>query len=191
MGKNVPVSCADVDLMEKIFEKDVATLKGKTIRPHPPVVKWDDAIDLPSELKVKGLEIELAINVVYINDQSFLHSIDQTIKLRGLSTLGTRKGDENYIKDMLYSGINNILCHYNKMEIYVTTIHADNDFRPLFTNLEDKWDIKINFSLPGEHVLDIERANRTLQERYRVELYRLPYRVIPQVMIRRLVLRIT
>ena len=82
MQKNVRVSFADVDLMEKIFGKDVAILKGKKIRPHPPVVKWNDIIDLPPELKVKGLEIELAIEVVYINDQSFLHSVDQTIKLR-------------------------------------------------------------------------------------------------------------
>ena len=70
MGKNVPVSCEDVNLMVKIFGKDVATLKGKSVKPHPPVVNCNNMIELPPELKVKGMNIELAINVVYINHQS-------------------------------------------------------------------------------------------------------------------------
>lgn len=112
MGKNVLVSCADVDLMEKIFGKDMATLKGKTTRAHPPVVNLRDIIHLLPEFKIKGLEIELVIDVVYINDQSFLHSVDWTIKLRGLSTLDTRRKGKKYTKDMLYNRIDNILRHY-------------------------------------------------------------------------------
>ena len=49
----------------------------------------------------------------------------------------------------------------------------------------------MNFSLPGEHVGDIERENWTLQERFRVNLHRLPYLIIPRVMIRYLALRVT
>ena len=49
----------------------------------------------------------------------------------------------------------------------------------------------VNFLLPGEHVGDIEREHRTLQERFRVNLYRLPYLIIPRVMIRYLALRVT
>ena len=40
--------------------------------------------------------MELAIDVVYINDQSFLHAIDRTIKLRGIAHLGTRKKGEAF-----------------------------------------------------------------------------------------------
>ena len=49
----------------------------------------------------------------------------------------------------------------------------------------------MNFSLPGAHVPDIERANRTLQERFRVKLYRLPFKLIPRTMIKYLALRVT
>ena len=56
--------------------------------------------------------------------------------------------------------------------------------------LVDVWDIKLNFSLPGEHVPDIERMNRVLQERLRVALYRLPFKQILRTMIVRLALRI-
>ena len=54
MGKNVPVSFKDVDLMEKIFQKDVAAIKRKSVEPHPAVVNKNDIIELPPELNVKG-----------------------------------------------------------------------------------------------------------------------------------------
>ena len=71
------------------------------------------------------------------------------------------------------------------------TIHADNEFCSIFNELEDKWDIEINFSNPGEHVPDIERENRTLKERIRVAIHRLPFTVILRTMIRYLPLKIT
>ena len=73
----------------------------------------------------------------------------------------------------------------------VTIIHADNEFKPLFANLKDKWEVEMNLSLPKEHVPDIERANRVLQERFRVALYRSPYMMIPRAMIVRLALRVS
>jgi hypothetical protein len=46
MIKNNPVTTADVELAEKIFGPDIATLKGKTTRRKPvPVV--EDYIDIP------------------------------------------------------------------------------------------------------------------------------------------------
>ena len=57
--------------------------------------------------------------------------------------------------------------------------------------VSDNWDVDVNFSNPGEHVPDIERANRRLEERFRVQLYRMPFEAIPKVMVRYLPLRIT
>ena len=79
------------------------------MKPHPPIVNKNDIIEIPPELEVKGMKLELAIDVVYINDQSFLHAVDRTIKLRGIAHLGTRKRNENYTKEMLFSGIDVIL----------------------------------------------------------------------------------
>ena len=39
----------------------------------------------------------------------------------------------------------------------------------------------VNFSNPGEHVPDIERANRTLEEHFRVQFYRLPFEALPSL----------
>ena len=155
MAKNIPISYDDVDLAEKVFKKDVPTLKGKGTRPHPPIVRTADNIKLPAELIHNGRKIELAIDVVYINDQSFLHSVDRSVKLNLLSALGTRKKGQNYDSDLLYAGINDVLRHYNKADIYVERIHADTEFRTLTKQLVDKWDVAMNFSLPGAHVPDI------------------------------------
>ena len=53
-------------------------------------------------------------------------------------------------------------------------------------DLEEKWDAKTDFALPAEHVPDIERANQVLQERFRVNLYHLPFKLILRTMIRNL-----
>ena len=46
-------------------------------------------------------------------------------------------------------GIDDIIRHYNKANIYVERIHADNEFRTLIKELVNKWDVDMNFSLPG------------------------------------------
>ena len=88
-------------------------------------------------------------------------------------------------------GLDICLRKYNRAGITIKKIHADNEFKPALEVLLEEWEVNVNFSLPGEHVGDIERENRTLQERFRVNLHCLPYLIIPQVMIQYLALRVT
>ena len=62
-AKNVPVSVKDVNLAEKCFKTGIATCKGKSKRPSPPVVATNDFIELPTELFTAWRKIELAIDV--------------------------------------------------------------------------------------------------------------------------------
>lgn len=57
---------------------------------------------------------------------------------------------------------------------------------PLLKDLivSDKWDVDFNFSNPGEHIPGIERGNITLEERFRVQFYGLPFEALRRVMIR-------
>ena len=57
--------------------------------------------------------------------------------------------------------------------------------------MEDEYDLEFNFPAPDKHVPDIERENRTLQERFRAEYHRLPFKVLPKQMIRALISRCT
>ena len=78
----------DFNLAEKIYLANVATLKGKSVRPHPPVVTRRDMIELPPELMVEGKKIELAIDILFIDGEAFLHSVDRSIKYNGVVSLG-------------------------------------------------------------------------------------------------------
>ena len=106
-----------------------------------------------------------------MNDLIFLYSVDHTIKYWALSHLGTRKKGRNYDKEMLFAGLDKFHRHYKKNDIFFSMIHAYNEFRSLFNRLADNWDISFNYCLPGEHIQDIERLNRILQEKFRVRLY--------------------
>ena len=97
-------------------------------------------------------------------------SVDRSIKLKLILIFGTRKKRDGYNTNLRIQAIYNVLQHYNKAYILVSQIHADDDFRIIMIDLEDNWDIKMNFYLPAEHVPDIERVNRVFQERFRVNL---------------------
>ena len=74
----------------------------------------------------------------------------------------------------------------------ILIIHADNEFRAVkkLTKDEDV-EIEYNFCNPDEHVPDIERENRTLEERFRTEYHRLSFNNLPVQMIRALILPCT
>ena len=119
MAQNTPVTLEDIQLAEKIFGKDVATLKGKSVKPHPPVVMKEDVIELPPELIHIGRKVDLAIDVVFIHDECFLNSIDRTIKFPALVPLETRAKGKDYDAKVLFGGLDRIPQHYNRADIYI------------------------------------------------------------------------
>ena len=48
------------------------------MKPKPPVVGKEDVIDLPPELEIEM--VELAINIIYVATEAFLHTVDRKIK---------------------------------------------------------------------------------------------------------------
>lgn len=84
----------------------------------------------------------------------------------------------------MFEAIDVVLREYTRAEFKATLIHADNQFRPLFEEVEDELDVTFNFTNPGEHKPCIEQHNRVLKERRRVIYHELPYRNIPKIMIK-------
>ena len=185
--RECPVSSGDVDLAMKIFGKDVAVLKGKSVKGKPPVVGKEDEIELPPELVIEM--VELAIDVIYVSTEAFLHTVDRKIKNVSVVPLGTAK---KVPAKTLWVGLKKVVSQYNTVGIGVSMIHADNEFRAV-ENLCKKEEIKIefNFCNPDEHVPDIERENRTLEERFRTEYHRLVFDNLPIQLIRALIARCT
>ena len=70
--------------------------------------------------------MELPIDVVFINDECFLHSVDSTIKLKSLPVLRKMYKSESYDKNLVFKGLYEGLQHYKNADIYITRIQADN-----------------------------------------------------------------
>ena len=63
--RNCPVTPADVDRALKIYGPDVATLKGKSTRPHPPRVRVDAiTTQIPRALRAKISPLTLYLDVL-------------------------------------------------------------------------------------------------------------------------------
>ena len=73
--KNNPVTTLDVNLAEGIFGRDVPTIKGKSTNKKGDVVK-DERIELPEELALTDKNLELAIDILYVDHALFLVAID-------------------------------------------------------------------------------------------------------------------
>ena len=148
------------------------------------MVTKDDMLELADELKIKTTE--LAADVMYAEDQGFFHSLDRKVQGECLILLGTiRKATNEQLLDCLKK----VVHYYQKVEIKITMIHVDNEFRGVEDLVDEKFKIDFNFLAPDEHVGDIEGSNRVIGESYRCEYHRSPYRLFPRQMIRGLMSR--
>ena len=123
--------------------------------------------------------MELAVDVVFINNEVFLHTLDRKIKCPHSVVLGTRVKGQAYNKEVLLAGLNHIFRKYNNADVVISKLHADNEFKSVMEDLDEKWELDVNLAHPGDHVPDIKRENQTLQERFRVNVYRLMFGAIP------------
>ena len=67
--------------------------------------------------------------------------------------------------------------------LQISTINCDNEFRPLIQELQDVYNVRMNYANPQEHVPEAERNNRVIKERFRAAFHRLPFKKIPKIMV--------
>ena len=75
---------------------------------------------------------------------------------------------------------------YNKAGYFIKRIYCDNEFCTLVNDLQDDLDVEVICVAAGEHVSEAERNNRTIGERIRAGYHRVPYRVMPRVILKTL-----
>jgi hypothetical protein len=119
---------------------------------------------------------------VYINQIGFLTAIDKTIICRSVEPLKANTVDE------LLQAVTRVVRVYNKAQHTISVIDCDREFGSILTDVEEILDIKLNLTNADDHVPEIERNNRFLKERFRAIFNSLPYKAIPLVMIRYLLI---
>ena len=173
--QDCPVTADDVNLAERIYGPDVATLKGRTVRIQPPVVR-EDNIEIPSELIRTFKDLTYCMDIMYVNGIPMLTGLDKTVKYRALVPLKNKKAKQ------LYAGLDKILRHYNAAGFTVSKLRCDQEFEKIMENVCDNLDIQLHCPPRGDHVSEAERNNRVIGERIRIAYHRLPYTMIPRVM---------
>jgi hypothetical protein len=122
--RNCPVMTEDVNITNKILGPDMSSLKGKSTRRKSTPVR-EDTIKIPEELITNNREIELCIDIMYINECRFMTTIDQMIRFRGAIPIENRTHEEYYcVLDM-------VLRLYNSAGFCIKTIHCNSELRAM------------------------------------------------------------
>ena len=79
--RNCEVLEKDIELTEAVFGPDVPTLKGKSTRPKPRKVV-DEEIEIPDEFVARNRNLELVMNIIFINKETILTTIDRSIMFK-------------------------------------------------------------------------------------------------------------
>ncbi|CAJ1953169.1 unnamed protein product [Cylindrotheca closterium] len=173
--KNCPITEEDVNISEKIYGPSFSTIKGKQKRPTSKAVV-DDWIEMPKELLKHNSNLDLCIDIMFINNVAFFVSIDKAIKFRFSTEL------KDWTKDAIYKSIDEILRIYNHAEFRIKTIYCDNEFKPVFDDVKDNLDVTMNYAAPGKHEPTIERSNQALKGLFRAHYHRMVFKAIPKVL---------
>ena len=132
--KNCPVTVEDVTNAEKIFGKDIGSLKGKTTRKTPKVVKSDE-VEIPPEIKSQVKFVTICMDLMFVNGMPMFTSIDTTKRYRTLVALDNRSSTE------LYKALDKTFRLYNNAGYVVKTIRSDNEFQVIMEKVTDDLNI--------------------------------------------------
>ena len=173
--KNCPITEEAINHAEIIYGPDGSTLKGKSTRPTTKKAV-DDWIEVPEELYERNQNLELCVDVMYVNNATFLNGIDKTIRFRQCVPVRSTSMDD------MRAALDVMLRKYNKAGFDVSKLHTDREFVPLSNEMLDEMNMVLVPVTAGQHEPHVERANRTVKERMRVQHARFPYAAIPRIM---------
>ena len=180
--KNCPITIEHVNNAIDIFGPSISRMKGNSMRKQPKRV-IEDIIEIPRELYARSNNVILCIGVFYVYGQAVLSTIDKTVQF------GAAIPIEDGTDASHYKALDAVTGCYNKADFYIKTLGCDGEFRSLMDPLQQDMDLEMDYCAPGAHVPEAERNNRSIQDRSRSGFYRMPFKAVPRIMIRYLVMR--
>ena len=100
----------------------MATLKGKSKHPKPLPVIYDN-VEIPREIKEKHRNLKLHLDIMLVNQISFLTCVDSDIKFRSCVRLNNQTAGE------IYRALDDVLRFYNHADHWITHLQCDKQFK--------------------------------------------------------------
>ena len=125
---NFPVTVSDVARSDKIYGKDIYTLKGKTTRSKPKQVVID-YMELPKIILKNNKNITLSIDIMFVNKIPFVTTISRHINFTTVEVIQKRT------KEQFSECIKNVVVVYTQCGFKVNHALFDGEFIPLRTDM--------------------------------------------------------
>ena len=183
--RNCLVTLDDAKRTLHIYGLRVAHLRGITVQTKPEKIEMMDLVPIPRQILKAQKFINLFVNYFFVQGLPVLHTISRNIHFRTIELLMNKNkaSEQDPTKAVL-----RVLQMYRKQELQVSQINGDNEFK----NTEDTIrPTRLQIVGAGEHVGDMEHSVRTLKERTRYHIHRLPYKRYPMIMVAGMILHIT
>ena len=170
MIANCPVTTTAITNARNIFGKDLASVRGKTVRWAPaPVV--GDYVAVPRGVIDKNKSVTLAADVFFVDGIAFLLTVSRNIKFITAEHVATRTAKS------LSKHLDRVIQVYTRAGFNVRTILMDGEFEKVKNELPL---VVCNTTAAKEHVSEAERSIRTIKERMRGIVGTLPFEFIPR-----------
>ena len=180
--RNCPVTVQDIQVASKVWGKDIAALKGKTIRSTPTPVSRD-FVKIPKEMMKLHKEVYLTMDIFFVNKIPFLLTLSRKICFTAVNHLSSRSTRQ------IFEAFKEIYLYYLQRGFRITTVSADGEFAPLQAFIESlPGGPRVNLASANEHVPEIERRIRVVKERCRATRHSLPFLRIPTLLMVNIVL---
>lgn len=182
--EDCPVTLHDVKVARKIWGKNIAALKGKTVRKSPTPVQGT-TLKIPRDIFNLCKEVILYADLFFVNKIPFFITLSERLDFTAGYHLGNRTVAE------IFKAFVAIYKFYLQRGLRIVTVHADGEFAPLQEKVHDMPNgPRFNLASRNEHVHKIERRIRVVKERSRSTRHGLPYPKLPKLVIIYMVLAV-
>ncbi|KAI2499682.1 Reverse transcriptase (RNA-dependent DNA polymerase) [Fragilaria crotonensis] len=178
--RNCPVTPDDAKRALLIYGPDIAVLKGKMTRsgaePSAPTFR---AVQIPAPILEHHSDITLCVDFFFVQGVGFLHTISRGIGFRTVAPVADRT------RATILKEITSVISLYQDRGFRVCDVHADNEFECIRNAIRPT---EMNIVPADGHVGEVERSIRTIKERLRTCVHGLPFKRLPKIMIRHMVI---
>jgi len=143
---NCPVTRADILAAERIFGKDIGSIRGKTVRRRPKPVETTETI--PPPIPERYQQVTLCADIMRINGVPLLVTISTKLKFSTSERLGSLDAKT------LQTALNRVFKLYSHRSFKITEFRADGEFECLRYELPAG--TTVNICGEDEHVPEIE-----------------------------------